>query len=148
AIGRRHALRYLALAERAEPELWGPASDAWLERLEREHANLRAALGWALADGSRAELGLRLAAALGRCWMLRSHFGEGRRWLERALAAGDGAASPARLEALSRAVSLADFHGDDEELEALAEATLALSRELGDRRAEIWALMTFYRVWA
>jgi predicted ATPase len=94
AVRRRHAEYYLALVEEAEPEL--REQGAWLESLEAEHANRRAALGWALdpvedaqepAGAERAELGLRLAAALaqGRFW---NAYGpsEGRRWLERGLA--------------------------------------------------------------
>jgi predicted ATPase len=70
----RHAGHYLALAERAEPELVRAGQVAWLRRLATEYANLRAALSWCLdeEDGSdteeRARMGLRLAAALGRCW--------------------------------------------------------------------------------
>jgi predicted ATPase len=63
AVRQRHAEFFLALAEEAEPELLGPHQEAWLERLEREHDNLRAALRW-LLDEKEAELALRLAGAL------------------------------------------------------------------------------------
>src|SRR5437660_4862688 len=65
-----HAAYYLALAEEAEPELGGPQEVVWLERLEREHANLRAALSWLLEPkaaeevASRRDLALCLVAAL------------------------------------------------------------------------------------
>jgi tetratricopeptide (TPR) repeat protein len=76
-----HAYYYLRLAEQAEPELRGPEQWVWLEQLEREHDNLRAALGWlrTQADG---ELALRLAGALPWFWWLRGHFQEGLAWLE------------------------------------------------------------------
>jgi predicted ATPase len=72
AVRRRHAEYYLALVEEAEPEL--REQGAWLESLEAEHANFRAALGWALdpvedaqepAGAERAELGLRLVGCAG-----------------------------------------------------------------------------------
>src|SRR5262249_6049356 len=94
---RRHAACYLALAEAAEPELRGPGQRAWLGRLDREHENVRAALGWCRhagesREGARseaAERGARLAAALGWCWYMRCRLGEGSQWLEWALAASE-----------------------------------------------------------
>jgi predicted ATPase len=62
-IKHAHAEYFLALAEEAEPELEGADQLEWLERLEEEHDNLRAALSWSLGGGD-AELGLRIAGAL------------------------------------------------------------------------------------
>ncbi|MGH2530939.1 MAG: ATP-binding protein [Thermomicrobiales bacterium] len=73
----RHTAWYLALAERAEPELTGPEQISWLERLECEHANLRGALAW-LSEGERAEQALRLAGALSHFWAVHGHWAEGR----------------------------------------------------------------------
>ena len=90
-----HAHYFLTLAERAAAQLQGGAQRAWLLRLEREHDNLRAALGWLLdqggsegADGTPAEweMGLRLAGALGDFWWRRGYHAEGERWLEDAFA--------------------------------------------------------------
>lgn len=132
--GAAHASYYLSLAETAEPELLGPRPVAWLERLETEHGNLRAALGWFLdespASGGRAGTGLRLAAALGRFWNTYGP-GEGRGWLERGLARSDAAPSPLRARALRQAGFIAIFQGDPRAL-ALLEKALTLSRELGD----------------
>src|SRR5205814_799745 len=81
ALRRAHACYYLALAEQSEAALRGPSQGEWLERLESEHDNLRAALRWAQAQDEVA-LGLGLAAALYRFWERRGHWTEGRRWFE------------------------------------------------------------------
>jgi predicted ATPase/class 3 adenylate cyclase len=98
-IGRAHTGYFLALAEEAEPELTGSDQVGWLERLEAEHDNLRAALSRSL-ERSDAELGLGLASALLYFWFQRGYWGEGRGWLEEALAVNAGAAAPLRAKAL------------------------------------------------
>jgi predicted ATPase/DNA-binding NarL/FixJ family response regulator len=128
-----HAEYYLALAEKAAPELVGPGQAIWLERLEREHDNLRAALSWALERG-QAELGLRLAGALGRFWEVRGHFREGRGWLERILSRWPDGPAAARAGALNAAGSLAYHAADYEQSATLHQQALALRRRLGDRR--------------
>jgi predicted ATPase len=65
-VRRRHRDWYLGPAERAEPELRGPGQVAWLEQLEMEHDNLRAALEWSRTEEGEAEAGVRLAGALYR----------------------------------------------------------------------------------
>src|SRR5687767_4105028 len=80
----RHAVWCLELAERAEPELSGPEQVAWFTRLDEEHDNLRAALGWAI-ERRQGEVAMRLGGALRRFWNLRGHSDEGRRWLTQAL---------------------------------------------------------------
>jgi predicted ATPase len=76
AVQERHQAFFVALAEEAEPQLTGAEQRLWLERLETEHDNLRAALEWRAEEAV-----LRLAGALWRFWWVRSHFGEGRAWL-------------------------------------------------------------------
>lgn len=133
---RLHAEYYLTLAEWAESLLAGPAQGRWLERLEAEHDNLRAALGWAHGHGTREpdaiELGLRLGAALWRFWEVRGYLHEGRRWLEGMLAIGDGAPAATRAKALHAAGNLTFDQDDYPRATALHEASLALKRELGD----------------
>jgi predicted ATPase/class 3 adenylate cyclase len=128
-----HADYFLHLAEEAEPELKGPLLVAWLERLEREHDNLRAALQWALEGGS-AEVALRLGIALERFWVVRGQRNEGLAFLQRALAGSAGVAATIRAKALLAAGRLAFNQSNYDRGEVLAQEGLALFRELGDKR--------------
>jgi tetratricopeptide (TPR) repeat protein len=135
ATRRRHAACFLALAEEAESKLSGMEQQVWLERLDRELDNLRAALSWARAAGE-VEYGLRLASALGRFWAARGYPREGREWLEallRAAAGSDDQGPPAslRARALATTAVLAVTHGDYQGAAPLAEQSLALWHELG-----------------
>lgn len=136
----RHAEYYLALAERAEPGLVGPAQVAWLERLATEYPNLRAALSWSLdeGEGDRAELGLRLAAASGRFW---GNLGssEGREWLEKGLTRSPFSPAALRAKALNEAGWMAIFAFDQRAVGMIEEA-LSLYRELGDRSGQASAI--------
>lgn len=80
----RHLDYYLQFAEEAEPKLKGAEQHFWYERMETEHDNLRAALGWAL-DSQNADAGLGLAGSLGFFWLTHGHLREGRDWVEKAL---------------------------------------------------------------
>jgi predicted ATPase/DNA-binding SARP family transcriptional activator/DNA-binding CsgD family transcriptional regulator len=135
---RRHVEFFLMLAEKAEPELRGPRQEAWLERLEAEHDNFRAALSWALQRGE-AELGLQLSAALVEFWHLHVHHNEARRWLEEALTK-ESAPPSVRVKALERAGFLAWEQGDYERAEALGEEGLGLARRLGEKPSAAAAL--------
>jgi predicted ATPase len=84
-LRERHAAYYRALAEQAEPEFMEAQEVIWLERLEQEHDNLRAALDWAL-EQKASEIAIRLSGALWRYWSMRGHLSEGRRWRTRTTA--------------------------------------------------------------
>jgi len=130
-----HALYYVRLSEEAEPELTGPRQAIWLERLEREHDNLRAALQWGLVpgeDGHRREMALRLGGALRRFWIVHGHLSEGRNFLERALVESQGAPASVQVKAFVTAANLANHQSDNDRTEALAEKSRALYQELGD----------------
>jgi predicted ATPase/class 3 adenylate cyclase len=133
AARQAHAGYFLQLAEEAEPALKGPLLVAWLDRLELEHDNLRAALQWALEKGI-GEIALRLGIALERFWVVRGLRNEGRAFLERALAGSAGVAADVRAKALLAAARLAFNQSNYEQGEALAQEGLALFRGLGDRR--------------
>src|SRR5438876_1211928 len=133
AARQAHAGYFLQLAEEAEPELKGPLLVSWLDRLEREHGNLRAALQWAL-EKERGEIALRFGIALERFWVVRGLRNEGRAFLERALAGSAGVAVDIRAKALLTAARLAFNQSNYEQGEVLAQEGLALFRGLGDRR--------------
>jgi predicted ATPase/DNA-binding XRE family transcriptional regulator len=133
ALRSRHANYYCALAEMVEPELRGTEQAAWIQRLERDHDNLRAALWWAQAH-EQVETGLRLAAALQRFWELHGHLYEGRGWLERLFATAEwsAVATSVRAKALSAAGRLAYRQGDYALATPMLEQSLALARDVGD----------------
>jgi non-specific serine/threonine protein kinase len=140
-LRERHARYYLALAEEAEPELKGERQVAWLERLERERNNLRAAMEWILGWGELEEAA-RLGWALWLFWGIRAHFAEGRRSMERALSAKGSAAMPAsaRAKALYVEGMMENYQGDHRSAEVLLEESLRLFRELDDKLGTAYAL--------
>jgi predicted ATPase/DNA-binding CsgD family transcriptional regulator len=127
-VKRAHAEYFLALAEEVEPQLIGPREAEWFEHLEEELDNFRAALSWASAHGE-AELGLRLAGALGSFWFWERHCGEGRGWLEGALAQEGPTSALARAKALGAASLLASELSDSARAKEAAEEGLRLSKE-------------------
>jgi non-specific serine/threonine protein kinase len=141
-LRRRHAERFLALAEEAEPNLFASGSPAeWIDRLEREHDNLRAALDF-LESSRETQLVLRLAGGLSDFWHLRGYLAEGARRLEAALGA-DQRPTPARAKALNSAATGAIFSGDAGMGRSRAEEALCLHRRLGDTSGianSLWAL--------
>lgn len=137
----RHQQWFLALAEEAEPALTGPHQQQWLDRVELDHDNVRAALDQGGA-GRDAQASLRLAAALGHFWLVRGLLSEGRDHLETTIAGAT--AAPAVVQAKARAVAatLALFDADVDTAAAHAAGALELSRQLGYRRGEASALRT------
>ena len=130
-VQRRHAEHYLGLAAEAEPHLGGPDQGRWLDRCEQEHANLRAALGWAVDQG-QAGPAQAAAGALWRFWQQRGHLTEGRQWLDEALAMPSGLGpTPARAKALTGAGGIA-WWSDRAAARAFYDEALAIERRLGD----------------
>jgi tetratricopeptide (TPR) repeat protein len=132
---QRHVEYYLALAQQAEPELWGPRQVGWLNRLEEEHDNLLAVLRWARETGDAAT-GLRLAGSLGWFWWTRGYLEEGRRWAEEFLEKNDASDHPvgalAQAKALHGMGQLAFGKGDLARAVELFEESLVLYRESGE----------------
>lgn len=145
-VRARHLQWFLELAERAEPEFHGSDQSSWLDRLELEHDNLRAALDWTASRAQDAEVRARFAAALHRFWSMHGHLTEGRAWLEGAIkddgldAAPREEMSPARAKALYGAGVLAFDQGDYARAQALLERHLAHARGRDDNVSAARAL--------
>jgi predicted ATPase/DNA-binding SARP family transcriptional activator len=127
----RHAAWLTELAEEAETAMrTGGDNVSWLDRLQAEHDNIRAALGWTLEAGE-IDLALRLASALRVFWEVRGHFAEGERWLDQALAAGEGD-TVVRAKALGAAGTAAFRVGDLDRARVRYTEMLELWRKVGD----------------
>ena len=131
AAQKDHLVCFLELAESAEPQLYAAKQSMWLERLDREHDNLRAALNWAILS-RQTELAGRLAGALTRFWMLRSYLSEGRQWADTVLALPGAMSIAAREKLLGGAGALAYRQSDLLAAKNLIAGSLALARELAD----------------
>jgi non-specific serine/threonine protein kinase len=127
-----HFEYFLQQAEQIEPHVRGPQLPIYINQLEIEHDNLRAALEWSLRQAGFGEASLRLAGALFSFWDQRGYRGEGRTWLGRALAnpaaPGEGAA---RAKVLYGAGCLAHAEGDFTAAKTLLDQSVDLWRALG-----------------
>ena len=142
----RHLEFFVQLVESAEPKLRGPEEVLWLNGLENELDNLRAALDWALKQ-ELAGPSMRLAAGLYLFWKRKNHWSEGRDWLGRALhQEGAQAGSPERAAALNAAALLAVDQSDTSSAQRLAEENLGLSQALSNPASVARALNTLGQV--
>lgn len=132
ATRHSHALFFAELAEKAERQLRGAETHAWIERLETEHDNFRAALEWSLAQESP-ELSLRFAGALGIFWRKRGYLSEGRTWLESMLARSKDAPPSLCARAMAPASWLERDLGNYERAAELQEESLRILRAAGDQ---------------
>ncbi len=129
----RHFEFYSSLVKQAEPQLLGAGQAEWLDRLEADHDNLRAALDWILDQGN-VEAGLQFACYLGRFWYLRGYLLEGGEWFRRLLALANGHWPPLEAKALCLEAQLASSQSDIERASHLGEQSLALYRQIGDKQ--------------
>jgi non-specific serine/threonine protein kinase len=143
ALGR-HAAYYLAVAERLSLALTGPDQPAALQRLDREHANLQAALSWLLDRSDPAAF--RLTAALWRFWNIRGHLTEGAAFLERVLALPGPDDPTRRAVALWQFADFAAERGDYAVAKLHLTESTALARRGGDQAALAAALSSLGRI--
>jgi predicted ATPase/DNA-binding CsgD family transcriptional regulator len=131
-LRERHASYYLALAERAEAHLKGRRQAAWLERLEKEHDNLRAAMRWLMEMGEL-ESAARLAWALWLFWWYHGHHAEGRRFADEILAKADDLPLDLRAKAFWTRGIMSYGLESIERMKHYFEDGAALFRRVGDR---------------
>ena len=148
-IHRLHAEYFVVLSEAARAQIRGPEQSRWLERLEQDHDNIRAALAWSTHPSHHAaELGLRLCAALGYFWDMHGHASEGRRWLQTALElpipSSSGEESPdtklemgtyvdLRIKVLVTSGGLATLQGDYDAARSYGREALLLCQQTGNK---------------
>jgi predicted ATPase/DNA-binding SARP family transcriptional activator/Tfp pilus assembly protein PilF len=132
AVAARHLEHFLSLSETAQPELTGPRQLDWLDRLESDHDNIRAALAWSRSGQCDPELGLRLVSAMWLFWQTRGFIAEGRAHISLALAVGE-APTVNRAVALNAAGILAYRQTDYRGARTYYEQSLEIRRSLGDR---------------
>ncbi|MDQ5827680.1 MAG: NB-ARC domain-containing protein, partial [Chloroflexota bacterium] len=143
-LRRRHACYFLELAKEEERASQGPLQRTWLNRLEAEHDNLRAALAWSLGLQGDTELGLQLTGALSHFWYIREHHSESRMWLQSALERASDATA-ARAKVLVGAGRLAWFQGELARANSLLKESLSLYQDLGDDAGAAFALLVLGR---
>ena len=136
----RHRDWYLALVREAAPSFFrGPESAPWLDRLDAEFDNLRAALAWSINEPGGAPAALELVAGLWRFWEIRGYLVEGRQWIDRVLSLSVDV-SPLRADVLTGAGILAAAQGDHAAAMRYHEQSLRLQQELGNEFAIQYAL--------
>jgi predicted ATPase/class 3 adenylate cyclase len=154
AVRERHLAYFIHFAEAVQPRLFGPEEDYWLEQLEREHDNLRAALGWGLETD--VEAALRLSTALYWFWERRAYGSEARRWLDETVARVEALPAPASPEANRRRqrwlgigqmerAGVAATYGDIVTACARAEASMPLLRQ-GEEEGALMVALSFASV--
>lgn len=140
-LRHRHLRHFLQLAEETRPKLSGQYQRLWLDWLEDEYGNLRAALSWSLESGD-IESGLRIAIAIYEFWTIRDYAEEALAWIEQLLARADEKLSPlVRANALAYATFLAGFCGNSTAQAAYGRKAADLAKSLGaeGQRALAWA---------
>jgi DNA-binding CsgD family transcriptional regulator/tetratricopeptide (TPR) repeat protein len=129
------------LAEETRPKLSGQYQRLWLDWLEGEYDNLRAALSWSLESGDIGS-GLRIAIAIYEFWMIRDYAEEALGWIEQLLARADENVSPVvRANGLAYATFLTGFCGKSGAQAAYGRKAAELAKSLGaeGQRALAWA---------
>ncbi|WP_052407651.1 ATP-binding protein [Allokutzneria albata] len=136
---RRHRDYYHRMAALADADWLGPRQSSWCERLRAEHANLRAALDFCLAEPGEKHVGLVMVTLLGSYWVTCGFLSEGHRWVELFLALADEP-TPLRAKALWIAGWIRQVRGDHFAARVALDECHALAEQLGYRSAQAYAV--------
>jgi tetratricopeptide (TPR) repeat protein len=139
AARSRHLHYFKVLSDKARSHFNGPEQQKWMEQLDTEHDNIRAALDWSQAE--EVEAGLTLAGSIWMFWFVRGYHAEGRAQLANAMTAlNPNRCVDERGRAANGAGVLASIQGDYDAARPLFEECAAISRQTGDRKALATAL--------
>ena len=139
SIRRRHAEYFLALAEAAALQEASAEQVLWLDKLERDHDNLRAAIRWAI-DAGEMDIVAGICGALTNFWRVRGYMSEGRSWLDKVLAHESDISPLPLATALRGAGTLACYQGDYQAAISLHERSVAIFRSSDDMRGTAGAV--------
>jgi non-specific serine/threonine protein kinase len=139
-LRNKHLEYFLNLSETAEPKLQSGEQNQWLDKLETEHNNIRAALDWSQAEQQRAGIGLRMMSALWYFWEVRGYLREARSWLEQALEKSINTPAWVRAKALSGMGTIRFDQGDMPQAIDYHQKALEIYQELGDRTGIAFSL--------
>jgi DNA-binding CsgD family transcriptional regulator/tetratricopeptide (TPR) repeat protein len=128
---------FLLLAEEAEVGLHGHEITQWLEVIDLEQDDIRAALDWSLAEGD-AEGGLRLATAMWLYWTLQGHLSEAKTRLDRVIV-NDGGEPRLIARAMAAKAWIAVYGTDVAGTREIAAEAIALAQPVGDLYTVAWA---------
>ncbi|HEX8498470.1 MAG TPA: tetratricopeptide repeat protein, partial [Actinomycetales bacterium] len=129
----RHRAYYVSLVDGAEDGMSGPHQATWVERLDREHANLHAAATWSMQHGDVGPAGL-ICLGLWRYWRTGNHIGAGRAWFDRVLTTAGGPTGRERAALLYPAAVLAATQDDDAAATRYGLECLRTAEAAGDRQ--------------
>jgi predicted ATPase/DNA-binding SARP family transcriptional activator len=135
----RHAIYYYTLALRTEDELHSPDQVTWLNRIQADHPNILASLSY-MRDHHRTLQALEMAVALSWFWYQRGHLSLARRWLAQLIDLCNDAPPDLLARALHSLGWFTFLNGEWQEARTLYSSSLDISRRIGDRIAESYAL--------
>jgi non-specific serine/threonine protein kinase len=134
ALRSRHRDWFLELSRKATVELRGPDQRRWMELVEAEYGNVRAALDWCLREADSADKALEMCTNMSLFWLIRGYMTEGIDWLEQSLKLPGADQSERRLGALNSLALLWHWHGNGQRAKELSEEIIALGRPIGEKR--------------